>query len=340
MKAGISGSKLFLVVLVVCLSASHGSAVDKPTTSQKTCVTNECHGEYSNKPNVHGPVGLGDCKSCHEAEDVSKHTFALVGKEPALCEKCHMDKAKKKNVHVPLKDGCTQCHDPHITGNKFMLRGKTVADSCKQCHKIGLNMQYMHGPAAVGQCTICHDAHSSDHDKLLTMDASRLCFSCHVTTKEQLTKFEFVHEPAKNNCIGCHDPHGANNPRLVKDEAPKLCYSCHKDIKAVAENSTHKHNVVSEQGGCLKCHTPHASTVRFGLKDAPMKLCLSCHDKPVQVTKDKMLPAFTDEIENKQSLHGPVAQKDCQGCHIPHGSNHFRLLRKEYHKKNRHSYRF
>jgi predicted CXXCH cytochrome family protein len=48
------------------------------------------------------------------------------------------------------------------------------------------------------------------------------------------------------------------------------------------------------------------------------------------MSKDEVLPAFTKEIENKEFLHGPVAQKDCKGCHSSHGSEHFRLLIKEY----------
>lgn len=330
MKTKADSRKSVVVILLIGICVCSSSAVDKPTTAQKTCVTSECHAVYSKKPHVHGPVGLGDCKSCHEAKDVSKHTFGLVGKEPALCEKCHMDKAEKKNVHEPVKTNCTQCHDPHVSGYKFLLSSKTVGESCKECHKTGQGMQYMHGPTAVGQCTICHEAHSSDHKQLLTMDASELCFSCHVITKEELKKFQFVHKPAENDCVGCHDAHGADNARMLKAEAPELCYPCHEDIQNMAEQSKHKHDVVSSKGGCLRCHTPHASTVRFNLKAAPVTVCLSCHDKPVALTEDETLISFTEQIENKKSLHGPVEQKDCQGCHVTHGSEHFRLLKKDY----------
>ena len=61
-----------------------------------------------------------------------------------------------------------------------------------------------------------------------------------------------------------------------------------------------------------------------------MTLCMSCHDKPVGVSKDEIMPGLTEEIKNKKYLHGPVAQKDCKGCHNTHGSDHFRLLAKEY----------
>jgi predicted CXXCH cytochrome family protein len=55
-----------------------------------------------------------------------------------------------------------------------------------------------------------------------------------------------------------------------------------------------------------------------------------CHDKPIETGKDEVLGAFTAEIENKDFLHGPVAENSCEGCHISHGSEHFRLLAKEY----------
>ena len=61
-----------------------------------------------------------------------------------------------------------------------------------------------------------------------------------------------------------------------------------------------------------------------------MTLCMSCHDKSVGISKDEVLGAFTNEIKDKKFMHGPVGQKDCKGCHSTHGSEHFRLLAKEY----------
>jgi predicted CXXCH cytochrome family protein len=66
------------------------------------------------------------------------------------------------------------------------------------------------------------------------------------------------------------------------------------------------------------------------LKKDEMSLCTACHDKPIKMADDETLRSFTDEIKDKKYLHGPVADKDCTGCHISHGSDHFRLLAKEY----------
>ncbi|MHC4707413.1 MAG: hypothetical protein ACYS8I_10055 [Planctomycetota bacterium] len=48
-----------LVVLLVCVLACSSRAVEKPTSPQKTCVTEECHADYGKEAHVHAPVGLG-----------------------------------------------------------------------------------------------------------------------------------------------------------------------------------------------------------------------------------------------------------------------------------------
>jgi predicted CXXCH cytochrome family protein len=318
------------IVLATCL-ATMAQAVERPSSPQTTCVTAECHNTYGTRPHVHGPVGLGDCKSCHESADPEAHTYKLTRQGRDLCEYCHLDQATKKRVHEPLKTGaCTQCHDPHSSENPSLIVEKTVARLCERCHETGKGVLFLHGPAAVGECTICHDSHSAERDNLLLDEPTNLCFGCHTTTREELGQFEFVHEPARNDCVGCHDPHGADNMQMVKAGAPELCYSCHADIKHTAETSAHKHSAVTSKDGCLHCHTPHASTVQFILKDAPMALCESCHDKPVSTQDGRPIASFTEQVRDKKSLHGPVAQKDCSGCHATHGSEYFRLLVKDY----------
>ncbi len=321
------------VVSLICVLASTGLAVEKPTSPQATCISAECHTDYGQKAYVHGPVGLGECKSCHKPLNEQEHTYQMAREGSDLCHYCHLDQTTRKHLHDPLKaeGGCTQCHDPHSSdNNKFFLSSKTVADSCNECHETTKDMKFLHGPVAAGECTVCHNPHGSDYEKLLGLDPNDLCFSCHEVTQNELKKFEFVHEPAKGACTGCHDVHGANNAQMLVDDAPKLCYSCHEDIQKMAETSKYKHSAVTEAGGCLNCHTPHASTVKHGLKAAPLELCMTCHDKPIVVDKDRTVGAFAAQIEDKLFLHGPVAEKDCEGCHTTHGSEHFRLLAMGY----------
>ena len=324
-------NKYITVLLLICLVISRGYAVEKPTGPQETCVTQECHKDYKTKSHVHAPVELGDCKSCHKSLDPEKHTYQLVRQGRDLCEYCHLDQTAKKIIHDPLKTGdCLQCHDPHSSDNSSLLLESSVASLCAKCHETTKNMKFLHGPTAVGECTICHEAHSSDNKNLLVSEHSQLCFSCHEVTQEELNKYEFVHEPVKDDCIGCHNPHGADNSKMVKDQIPDLCYSCHEDIKKIAEDSPYKHAAVTEKDGCTHCHTPHASTVKYLLAKDAKDLCMTCHDKPLDMGNNEKLPSFADEIKNKKYLHGPVADNECSGCHVAHGSQYFRLLAKNY----------
>lgn len=319
------------MLMPVLIAMNRAGGAERPTTPQKTCVTEECHADYGKQPHVHGPVSLGDCKSCHEQVDASAHTYKLTREGNDLCEYCHLDQTTRKNIHDPLKTGgCTECHDPHSSEGPALITEKTVAQLCQRCHDTGKDVAFPHGPVAVGECTICHASHSADRENLLVDEPTNLCFGCHVVTKDELSEFEFVHEPARNDCIGCHNPHGAANAKMVRADAPELCYGCHEDIKQIAETSTHKHSAVTEKDGCLHCHTPHASTVQFSLKAAPMSLCTSCHNEPVKTENGEVIASFTAEVQGKEFLHGPVAQQECTGCHATHGSEHFRLLVKDY----------
>ncbi len=306
-------------------------AVERPTSEPNSCVTADCHNNYQNQPNVHGPVALGDCDSCHKSVDPQQHTYALVRQGRDLCEYCHLDQTSKQHVHDPLTTGdCQQCHDPHAGPNPQLLKAPTVAELCRKCHATGMDTEYVHGPVAVGQCTICHDPHSSDANDLLVKQPADLCLSCHVVTKEELSGFEFVHKPATDNCVGCHSPHGADNDKMLRDKAPHLCFTCHDDIKNIVDNAKVPHRIVLEGESCTACHTPHASSVQNLLKAAPMDLCLKCHSEPIMKDGKQIVASFAAEVDHKKYLHGPVADKNCQGCHMTHGSQHFRLLKEEY----------
>ncbi|MHC4750408.1 MAG: cytochrome c3 family protein [Planctomycetota bacterium] len=322
--------KLTTVLLMSIALSSYTFGVEKPQTEQDTCITEECHVEHTSKPIIHDPVSEGSCEACHETVDVKEHTYKLTDKEPGLCLQCH-DELSKKYVHGALDEGqCSQCHETHFSENKFRLPAERIGDVCAECHEVAEEDIHVHGPTSVGECTLCHEAHESDYENRLTMGLDELCVFCHVTTKEELGGIEFVHEPTQDNCVGCHSPHGADNWKMLKAKAPDMCFSCHEEIQTTAQVSKHQHNAVSEPGGCLNCHTPHASSVRPLLVDVPTTLCLTCHAEPLGVTINEVLPAFIDQIRDKTYLHGPIKENDCGGCHMTHGSDHFRILAGEY----------
>ena len=324
-------SKRTIQLLISIGLVATAFGVERPQTAQDTCLTEECHSEFPLKKNVHDPVSENTCEACHEDDDVKEHTFTLTFEDPELCTQCH-DEPSATHLHSALADEgpCQQCHELHASDNDTLLITPTTGELCQECHEITEGMTHLHGPTAVNECSMCHRAHGSDYENNLTMDPNTLCVFCHITTKEELEKIEFVHEPARGNCVGCHDPHGANNWKMLKADAPEMCLACHEDIQIQAQAAKHQHNVVLEADGCLKCHTPHASTVRSLLANEPIALCMSCHDKPLGQAKDQVLPAFIDQIRDKTYLHGPIKEDDCTGCHMTHGSDQFRMLIEAY----------
>ena len=321
-----------LVIVILGFTACAG-AVEKPAGPTKSCVTEECHNIYKKKKFVHGPVVLNDCKACHKPAVEAEHTFKLVYEGGKLCSSCHLEQSAGAHLHKPLETGdCGGCHDPHSSDYKFLIPVARIGDLCQKCHEETIRKEkYLHGPVAAGECTLCHDSHSSDFESLLVDEPRTVCFFCHETTKKDLQGFQFVHKPvAEKGCSECHGAHGGNNIMFLKKDVPELCFPCHEDIEKLAQNAKHGHDVVTAPDGCSKCHTPHASTIRFGLKADPTTLCLSCHDEDIVTDDGELIVDFKSQIENKQFLHGPVAQKDCKACHISHGSDHFRLLTKEY----------
>ena len=121
------------VIVLICVLISNGLAVEKPTSPQKTCVTEECHADYAKKAYVHGPVGLGDCKACHEPLKPEEHTYQFVRKDGDLCEYCHLEQTTKKNVHEPLKTGdCMQWWCSYLRTRKTLPRQQRILKGLSQ----------------------------------------------------------------------------------------------------------------------------------------------------------------------------------------------------------------
>lgn len=78
-----------------------------------------------------------------------------------------------------------------------------------------------------------------------------------------------------------------------------------------------------------RCHVPHASAIAANLKKPQLELCLDCHDKPIRAGRS-VLVDLESQLAAKPNWHEPVREGACSDCHDPHGSVHFRLLRKPF----------
>ena len=106
------------------------------------------------------------------------------------CDDCH-DKTKEDGLVKPKKQVCFVCHTNFLTG------------------------EFQHGPAAVGECLVCHEPHSAKFPKLIKKGGNELCEACHL---EKRTAAE-LHARVRGlgmACADCHNPHSANSKFFLR----------------------------------------------------------------------------------------------------------------------------
>lgn len=297
------------------------------------CLTAECHAGMAAQSNAHQPVKEAGCEGCH-AQKEKEHPggpgaeFGLLAEGAELCRQCHDPYGNKKVVHAPVLEGeCLTCHNPHGTGNRFLL--EVAGDQrplCYKCHdQAPFEQPHGHGPVDVGTCTVCHSPHESDFSRLLKKKSTDTCFECHDDFAEGLKKAAVVHSAVKDqSCTACHEVHGSPQPKLLRRENQDVCFECHQDIKDSYRRSRSKHATMYADARCGNCHLVHFADKAKLLLFEEKELCLKCHGKE-RKARSKDMRNIEEELEGKKFLHGPIAENKCVPCHDPHGSMYSKL---------------
>lgn len=295
--------------------------------TKESCITEKCHAKMGKEKFVHGPVAVGECESCHKK--AGKHKFEPITDVGKLCSECHGQLTTQKVVHPPVKQGqCTKCHSPHQSPNKFQLRA-TGSDLCFLCHdkSVIIGGKFVHGPVAEGSCSTCHNMHQSEFPKLLIAEGNDVCFNCHPDKADAIKSAKFVHPPVQMGCVSCHSPHSGNYQyNLIAEGSHDLCLTCHADKEKEVKDATVPHKALDTPRKCLACHDPHVSNYAKQLIKQPAELCLSCHDREYN-GQNGPIANMKAVLDNNTDRHGPIKEGDCTGCHNPHGSPNFRMLR-------------
>ena len=313
----------------------------------------QCHAD-KNAKYVHSVIAQKTCNSCHLfSTDGSETKVKLIASGRELCLQCHADKdAEHANgdIHAPVKEGCTSCHDAHASQHDNLLvkpsAGAKENSVCTSCHQEGLAAPAggsRHAALDMG-CESCHITHKSGDPKKkefqfrLITAAPALCRNCHTDSDPKLRKAHKDQPTANSDCTRCHDPHRSTVAKLLhpnghdpyaKNQCEKchaaakddkvvlaeggqraLCYNCHDKKKAQVEQSSTKHPVPYLTETCTDCHDPHASRYPSLLRQSEANTCATCHEKSA-------LPV----------QHGPYMRGQCTSCHDPHGANEPKLLR-------------
>ncbi|MFH1287300.1 MAG: cytochrome c3 family protein [bacterium] len=229
-----------------------------------------CHKENTQKTASTHPVYKKDCSACHLSHGKNP---SLSLKKPLndLCRDCHetdnTDFILKHNKYSVNKLNCVDCHSPHYSNDRKLLRG----------HKLVIQ----------GKCNSCHINDSAGFR--LIEDVKTLCYVCHTV---QLNK-KHSNLRSGNRCGLCHKSHGSGYRFILQRDFAYVCSddNCHNgpDIekhshpyKSLYPSNRVKVSSELRTAGdgrilCLTCHDPHNSQHKSMLPVSKGALCVKCH---------------------------------------------------------------
>jgi DmsE family decaheme c-type cytochrome len=199
-----------------------------------TCLT--CH-EKSKQAAWRG--GVHDrrqvaCTTCHSVHAFeSKKAQLKTEKESESCFSCHqtMRAKSQRTSHHPVREGkmeCSSCHNPHDGSRPQMLKAESVNELCYTCHaeKRGPFL-FEHAPVRE-DCISCHDAHGSNHKRMLVQKLPNLCWNCHLTGSGHFGSGDNLSTElgARVAPPGAPSGYPTANARWVE----KSCKNCHTNI--------------------------------------------------------------------------------------------------------------
>jgi len=177
------------------------------------------------------------CTSCHTMHKPDRVLTKIT--QPEVCFTCHKQQRAEVNrtFRHPILEGkvaCSDCHNPHGSIGRALMKRDDVRDTCFQCHteKRG-PFAHEHEPVT-SDCTLCHNPHGTVADSMLKL---RPPFLCHQ----------------------CHTPHGGQIAQLTGQNQTNPAYStttAGRTTPLLGATTSGKSGINYTQGrGCLNCHT-------------------------------------------------------------------------------------
>ena len=200
------------------------------------------------------------------AQTLTEHPYIDPGEiKTKTCLGCHPDKAEGKFVHSAVSSGCASCHQVASEKQKekttVTLMGQS-SELCALCHE-GKKDAVLHAPYKSGQCTVCHNPHSSDFPRQMRAATNTLCMSCHGVNQPNV-KFN-----AGTKSVTL--PGGQAFDLVAFERAPKI--AAEHPASSKPPSAGHPLTGKVPRGGdavlsCVSCHDPHSSQAAKLLRSA------------------------------------------------------------------------
>lgn len=119
-------------------------------------------------------------------------------------------------LHEPIKN-CTTCHSKDSPQAEEPYLIDPMPKLCYRCHEEYISLEgWVHGPVAMGDCLLCHEAHTTSNKSLLRKPIPDLCRQCHDI--KMLSLIANHTDKSHSNCGECHEAHTSPGRMLLKQE--------------------------------------------------------------------------------------------------------------------------
>ena len=217
---------------LIGFSKDWNSPIEKQTGQ---CLNCHAGGQRINWPgSVHATNKLS-CSDCHNP--MARFSDAGLLKKAGItetCQSCHQQQRAefRKKSHMPVPEGkmtCVDCHNPHGSTAKKLLKADTVNELCYTCHteKRGPFL-WEHAPVREN-CMNCHAPHGSNADKLLVQTRPMLCSGCHSTTGT-MGHAVWANNTLGNTATAISSTNVLGGATPTKRMTGRSCQECHSTI--------------------------------------------------------------------------------------------------------------
>ena len=213
-------------------------------TDDKNAICLGCHAGGSKRTHWEGSThqARGNaCTSCHTMHATDRVLTKLT--QPQVCFACHKQQRAEVNrtFRHPIVEGkvaCSDCHNPHGSIGKALMKRDSVVETCYQCHaeKRG---PFVHPHEPVTEdCSLCHNPHGTVADSMLKVRPPFLCHQCHTPhagnvanvrgllplSTTGVTGKSAINITQGRGCMNCHSQiHGTNNP-VTTNPSPQFFF--------------------------------------------------------------------------------------------------------------------
>jgi len=215
-------------VCLTCHSSNrHLAFWDSGRHRKNNVACNDCH-------QLHGTPGPGSTIALRAPNpNIAPYQTTVRQLEYETCISCHRNIRGQllKPSHHPIIEGritCSDCHNPHGALTPVMLKHESIPQLCTSCHAEKRGPFIWEHPPVEENCLACHNAHGSNHMRLMNEKAPNLCQDCHDASRHPGTVYDakgswFPSPPTAtpNNrliargCVNCHyHVHGSNAPAM------------------------------------------------------------------------------------------------------------------------------